>query len=129
MKIILTMSEGAINALNIPQGVEVEVRDYEVPDDFDNVEIDSDGDSYQKVMLAGEKRELVKTKYIGLFEVKDPDTGRQTQVEIRKLETGQMVGIDGSYLEYIGGIDPEKHYPLNPYGDGEGLLIPDDELI
>jgi hypothetical protein len=51
----------------------------------------------------------------------DPDTKLPVEVEIRKcVESGAMVGIDGSYLEHE--VD-EVRNPYNP-----GLLdIPDDE--
>jgi hypothetical protein len=41
----------------------------------------------------------VKSKFVCVVEVTDPDTGNPVIVEIHKLETGPMVGIDGSYYD------------------------------
>jgi hypothetical protein len=42
---------------------------------------------------------MIKSKFIQTIEVIDPDTNLPVEVEIRKLETGGMIGVDGSYLE------------------------------
>ena len=42
---------------------------------------------------------MIKSKFVTVVEVIDPDTNAPVEVEIRKLETGGMIGIDGSYLE------------------------------
>lgn len=63
----------------------------------------------------------IKTKHIQTITVTDPDTNLPVEVEIRKLETGGMVGIDGSYLEQdVGTV-------YSPYDEGVELEIPDDE--
>jgi hypothetical protein len=52
----------------------------------------------------------------------DPDTNLEVEVEIRKLESGGMVGIDGSWLEQdVGPV-------YSPYDKNVVLLIPDDEV-
>ena len=77
------------------------------------------------------KTRLIVTKYVDTIDVADPDTGLKVPVEIRKLADGSMVGLDGSYLESIGGLDPYEAYPMNPYDENktQGLLIQDDEKI
>jgi hypothetical protein len=65
------------------------------------------------------KREM-KTKHVQLVLVTDPDTGGLCEMEIRKeIESGALVGIDGSYLEQVGEV-------ISPYGNGQ-LEIQDDE--
>jgi hypothetical protein len=64
----------------------------------------------------------VMTKCIGTIRVIDPDTGNPVEVELRKLETGGIVGLDGSYLHDL--TDDEQ--PNNPYDDGK-IIVPDDE--
>ena len=64
---------------------------------------------------------MIKTKFVKVIEVIDPDTFNPINVEIRKMETGPMVGIDGSYLEQdVGPV-------YSPYDENEELEIPDDE--
>ena len=41
---------------------------------------------------------MIKTKFVKVVTVTDPDTGGDVDVEIRKEEHGGMVGIDASYL-------------------------------
>lgn len=63
----------------------------------------------------------IKTKFVKLITVKDPDTGLLVEVEIRKMETGAMVGIEGLFLEQdVGPV-------YSPYHKGAKLVIPDDE--
>lgn len=63
----------------------------------------------------------IKTKHVKTVTVTDPDSGGKVEVEIRKLETGGMVGIDGSYLEQdVGTV-------YSPYDRAVKLEIPDDE--
>jgi hypothetical protein len=64
---------------------------------------------------------MIKTKHVKTVTVIDPDTGGEVEVEIRKMESGPMVGIDGSYLEQdVGEV-------LSPYDNNEVLDIPDNE--
>jgi len=63
----------------------------------------------------------INTKFVKSITVTDPDTGGEVEIEIRKLDTGAMVGIDGSYLEQdVGAV-------YSPYDKGIKLDIPDDE--
>jgi hypothetical protein len=69
---------------------------------------------------------LISTKWVAHVTVTDPDTGNEVGVEIRKLETGPMVGLDSSYLEQLDG-DPEEDFPMSPYDENTGLFVPDNE--
>jgi hypothetical protein len=62
------------------------------------------------------------TKFVQLVTVRDPDSGLDVELEIRKdTVSGAMIGLDGSYLEQdVGPI-------WDPYNRGEQLAIPDDE--
>jgi hypothetical protein len=42
---------------------------------------------------------MIKSKYITTVKVTDPDTGQKVEIEVRKLETGGMLGIDCGFLE------------------------------
>lgn len=42
-----------------------------------------------------------KTKFVTVVMVTDPDTGGQVEVEIRKLETGLLIGLDGCFLSQL----------------------------
>jgi hypothetical protein len=42
---------------------------------------------------------MIKSTFVRVISVRDPDTLDLVEIEIRKLETGAMMGIDGSYLE------------------------------
>jgi len=64
----------------------------------------------------------MKSKFITIITVIDPDTSAPVDVEIRKLENGAMVGLDGSFLEQdVGPV-------YSPYDwNTEEIEIPDDE--
>lgn len=66
-------------------------------------------------------QEPIKTKFVQAINVIDPDTGGEVHVEIRKLESGGMVGIDGSWL------DADEGPVYSPFDKGVELVIPDDE--
>ncbi len=70
--------------------------------------------------------DLVRSRPICIIAVLDPDTKMSVEVEIRKLETGQMVGIDGSFLGDLVG-EPEEEGPLSPYHADTLIVVPDDE--
>jgi hypothetical protein len=67
---------------------------------------------------------MVNSKFVAVVSVTDPDTNLPVEIEIRKLETGAMIGLDGSYLEQLG--DDEQ--PNNPYCEGK-ILVPLDEKV
>lgn len=60
---------------------------------------------------------MIKSKFVKIISVIDPDSNLPVEIEIRKLETGAMVGIDGSFLEQ----DVGKVY--SPYDKGVEILI------
>jgi hypothetical protein len=64
------------------------------------------------------------TKFIQLVTVRDPDSGLDVELEIRKdLAFGALVGLDGSYLdEDVGPV-------FDPYNRGGELEIRDDEEL
>lgn len=62
----------------------------------------------------------IPSKHVGIVSVTDPDTGGSVEVEIRKLATGAMVGLDGPWLEQ------HDHDPRSPY-DEATISVPDDE--
>lgn len=63
----------------------------------------------------------IKTKHVCVITVVDPDSNLPVDLEIRKMETGGMVGIDASFLEQdVGDV-------YSPYDEGFTLDIPDDE--
>ena len=59
----------------------------------------------------------VMTKYLTDATVIDPDTGRLVSVALRKLESGEIVGVDWRY---------EQEYLNNPYSEGK-IVQPEDE--
>jgi hypothetical protein len=62
------------------------------------------------------------TKFVQLVIVRDPDSGLEVELEIRKdTVTGAMIGLDGSFL------DQDVGRVCDPYNPGEELEIPDDE--
>jgi len=94
-------------------------------DDIEAVLVDDAGQKYmlERDPTGGrvEVAEAIKTKYVQTVTVVDPDSGGDVSVEVRKLETGPMVGVDGSYLEQeVGPV-------FSPYDRGVELEIPDDE--
>lgn len=41
----------------------------------------------------------VDSRFIGIIQVIDPDSGGEVEVALRKLETGGIGGLDGAYLQ------------------------------
>lgn len=72
-----------------------------------------------EVMGVGDTKTVaqVETTYVGAVMV------GQEELEIRRLATGALVGLDGSYLAQLD--DPEEQ-PNNPYDEGV-MVVPDDE--
>jgi hypothetical protein len=67
---------------------------------------------------------LLTSRFVAVVTVLDPDTGGAVEIEIRKLEMGALVGLDGSCLEQLG---PDEQ-PLSPYDGGQRFLVPDHEV-
>lgn len=67
------------------------------------------------------EQEPIKTRFVQSVTVIDPDSKLPVEIEIRKLEGGGMVGIDGSWLEQ------DQGPVYSPYDKGVQLVIPDDE--
>lgn len=67
------------------------------------------------------EQEPIKTKFVQSVTVIDPDSKQPVEVEIRKLESGGIVGIDGSWLAQ------DEGPTYSPYDRGVQLVIPDDE--
>ncbi len=63
----------------------------------------------------------INSKHVQTVLVTDPDTGNVCEVEIRKLENGPLVGLDGAFLEQT------DDNAFSPYDKGEEIIIPDDE--
>jgi hypothetical protein len=66
-------------------------------------------------------QEPITTTFVQTVTVIDPDSKQPVEVEIRKLESGGMVGIDGLWLEQ------DQGPVYSPYDKGVELVIPDDE--
>ena len=65
-----------------------------------------------------------KSIWVAHVTVTDPDTKLPVEVEIRKdLETGAMVGLDGSFLAQM----DEQDTVCDPYNPGELIEIPNNE--
>ena len=54
----------------------------------------------------------------------DPDTDLEVSLEIRKLDSGAMIGLDCSFLEQL----DEDDEVWSPYDKHTLIDIPDDEL-
>jgi hypothetical protein len=67
------------------------------------------------------EQEPIKTKLVQTVTVIDTDSNLPVELEVRKLESGGMVGIDGSWLAQ------DEGPTYSPYDKGVELVIPDDE--
>jgi hypothetical protein len=63
----------------------------------------------------------IKSKFVRVVTVTDPDTNLPVEVEIRKLASGGMVGIDASFL------DQDVGPVYSPFDNGIEIDIPEDE--
>lgn len=68
-------------------------------------------------------REVIRTKHVITLDVMDPDTRLPVTIEIRKLETGALVGLDGAFLEQL----CDEDMVFSPYEEGVRLIVPDNE--
>lgn len=64
----------------------------------------------------------MNSKCVCIVTVIDPDTQAPVEIEIRKLDNGAMVGLDGSWLEQC----DEDEQPNNPYDDGTFTVSADE---
>ena len=63
----------------------------------------------------------IKSTFVKLITITDPENNQPIELEIRKLESGAVVGFDAPYLE--AGVGPI----FSPYHPGLQVEIPDDE--
>lgn len=61
------------------------------------------------------------SKHVQTVMVTDPDTGGLCEVEIRKIEGGPLVGLDGAFL------DQTEDDAFSPYDKDVVIVIPDGE--
>lgn len=105
--IVIEMTDGEVSLISAPPDATIEIRDYDVPDDWDptdqECDYDSQGDRYQRVMLQGEPVGPIKGRLVEEVTVTDLDRKLPIDVEIIQLETGGMIGVDSSYLEQEAG--------------------------
>jgi len=50
-KVILSVQGGCVDVVTKPDNLEIEIRDYDCPNDFDKLIIDEYGDEYQRILL------------------------------------------------------------------------------
>lgn len=89
------------------------------------IEIECENEAELETIIADgrwkpEVVETINSKFVQGVTVTDPDTFNEVEVEIRKMETGAMVGLDGSWLEQF------DTNPNSPY-DNAVVTVPDDE--
>ena len=63
----------------------------------------------------------IASQHVVTLKVTDPDSGGKVDVEIRKMATGGMVGLDGSWLEQ------HDQHPFSPYDQDAVVVVPDNE--
>jgi hypothetical protein len=63
----------------------------------------------------------IRSRFVIVVTVTDPDSNLPVDVEIRKLENGAMMGIDASYL------DQDVGPVYSPFDRNMEVCIPDDE--
>lgn len=107
-----------ILSLNRTQGVEDE--DYRMAEEDLEAAIERATNGKEGSDACDEEAKLAR-KHVAIVTVTDPDSKAPVDVEIRKLESGGMVGIDASYLEQeVGSV-------WSPYDRGVEIIVPDDE--
>ena len=67
----------------------------------------------------------INSMHVMTVTVIDPDAGGQVELEIRKLETGALIGFDGSYLAQLA----EGEHPQSPYDEDAVVIIPENETV
>lgn len=73
----------------------------------------------------GDPEPVIPSKYVRAITVQDGDTGLDVVVEIRKMESGPMVGFDESYLDQLG----TGGNPYSPYDEHATINVPNDEFM
>lgn len=68
---------------------------------------------------------MIQSKFVTIVTVTDPDSGLPVEVEIRKLESGAMIGIDGSFLEQMA----DEDVIFSPYDSGNAAFVQHDGKI
>ena len=72
----------------------------------------------------GDPETMIPSKYVRSIAVSDVDTGRDVMVEIRKMESGYMVGFDDSFLDQL----MLGENPYSPY-DEHAIVDSDNEIV
>ena len=106
-----------------------------LPDDLHAAAVEAVNDSVEFGQQTGFNHALAEVATIGVVSVEevvskrvmttfltnatviDPDSGRLASVALRKLESGEIVGVDWRY---------EQEYLNNPYSEGK-IVLPEDE--
>lgn len=65
-----------------------------------------------------------RSKFVTSVRILDPDSRLTVEIEIRKLESGGLIGFDGSFLEQLG---PDEN-PYHPYVRDAIVVVPDNEV-
>lgn len=68
-------------------------------------------------------RPKINSKHVTTITVTDPDSNAPVDIEIIKMETGPMVGIDSSYFDQL---DEDEH-PHSPYDVDYDIFVPEEE--
>lgn len=55
-KVVVSIYNGEVSGWEIPEGVTVEIRDYDCPEDWGDMKVDEEGDRYQEIILASESK-------------------------------------------------------------------------
>jgi hypothetical protein len=113
----LTTAEGQIVKLLVKAGY------LERVDQGDYIDYDCAG-------FDGDPEPVIESQFVQKVTVVDPDTRLDVEVEIRKMATGPMIGLDGSFLDQLGPKEcPSRRgmdNPRSPY-DNSIINVPDDE--
>ena len=71
----------------------------------------------------GNPEPAIPSKFVKDITVIDPDSKLEVELEIRKMETGPIVGLDASFFDQLG----ERENPYSPYDAHATINVPEDE--
>jgi hypothetical protein len=90
-----------------------------------NIGIDVESDEFdpeisdEAAEIEGQTFEPIESQYVCTVTVLDPANSAPVEVEIRKLSTGAMLGLDGSFLDQM----DEDATVTNPYDGDEQVSV------
>lgn len=134
--VVLAVSDGSLHQMSIPPGLVVEVRDYEVPPEFESGYFDEDGDRYQRITFAGENARPDDVTAFLAWVANEISNGRHESADDDESTAAIQRGYEACRsLPYLARLEPKvgswtignhqdaNRFVINPDGEGSWVAV------